>query len=110
MNPILPSLALALIASTASPVTAAPPQQAQAAATADVERAVADRFCLRETGSLVTAQRNARVARADRANRDAAARPDCVAASGRSYSREDLDRTGSVDTAEALRRLDPAIR
>lgn len=28
---------------------------------------------------------------------------------GRSYSRDDIDRTGSVDLADALQRLDPSI-
>lgn len=35
---------------------------------------------------------------------------DCIAANGRVYSREDLERTGQIDIADALRRLDPAIR
>jgi hypothetical protein len=34
---------------------------------------------------------------------------ECSPAVGRSYSQEDLDRTGALTTAEALRRLDPAI-
>lgn len=29
---------------------------------------------------------------------------------GRSYSRDDLDRTGQVDLADALRRIDPSVR
>jgi hypothetical protein len=33
----------------------------------------------------------------------------CATAAGRAYSRADLDRTGSIDLADALRRLDPAI-
>jgi hypothetical protein len=28
---------------------------------------------------------------------------------GRSYSRDELDRTGAIDTAEALKRLDPSL-
>lgn len=35
---------------------------------------------------------------------------DCVPVPGRSYTRDDLERTGAVDTSEALRRLDPALR
>jgi hypothetical protein len=34
---------------------------------------------------------------------------ECSAATGRSYSKDDLDRTGAATTAEALRRLDPSI-
>ena len=29
---------------------------------------------------------------------------------GRSYSRDELDRTGEVDLADALRRIDPSVR
>ena len=45
--------------------------------------------CLRETGSRIA--------------------PDgrCIAAAGRSYSREDLQRTGMPTTAEAIRRAQP---
>jgi hypothetical protein len=41
-------------------------------------------------------------------SRLAADNADC-SAFGRSYSREDIDRTGSVTAAEALRLLDPSI-
>ena len=33
----------------------------------------------------------------------------CTAAPGRSYTREDLERTGSTNTTEALQRLDPSV-
>jgi len=59
-----------------------------------------DRFCIRETGSRVTAARNARSKRAEQ---------ECVNAGGRVYTRDDIDRTGSVDVKDALRRLDPSI-
>ena len=57
---------------------------------------VSDRNCLKETGSRL------------------APRPDskgrkCVNATGRSYTREDMDRTGAIDLQDALRRLDPAV-
>lgn len=35
-------------------------------------------------------------------------RSNCIA-NGRSYTREDLDRTGQVDVGEALRKLDPRL-
>jgi hypothetical protein len=65
-------------------------------------------FCLRSTGSRIAP-------RARPADRDAIAgskdkRPACVAANGRVYTREDLDTTGAIDIADALRRLDPSIR
>ena len=59
-----------------------------------------DRFCIRETGSRVTAARNARSKRAEQ---------ECTTAGGRVYTREDIDRTGSADIKDALRRLDPSI-
>ena len=60
-----------------------------------------DRFCIRETGSRITAARNARSRRAEQ---------ECVTGGGRVYTREDIDRTGSADIKDALRRLDPSIR
>ncbi|WP_024891151.1 hypothetical protein [Luteimonas huabeiensis] len=66
------------------------------------ERAAAnERFCIQETGSRIVATRNAR----SRGERDA-----CVSAGGRVYTREEIDRTGSADMRDALRRLDPSIR
>ncbi|MFL6587109.1 MAG: hypothetical protein ACJ8GV_09525 [Luteimonas sp.] len=59
-----------------------------------------DRFCIRETGSRVTAARNARSKRAEQ---------ECITGGGRVYTREDIDRTGSVDVKDALRRLAPSI-
>ncbi|MBB6598690.1 hypothetical protein [Luteimonas sp. MC1825] len=60
-----------------------------------------DRFCIQDTGSRVVAARNARSKSDEK---------DCVAAGGRVYTREDIDRTGSVDIQDALRKLDPSIR
>jgi len=69
---------------------------------ARAERAAAnERFCLRETGSRITASRDART----RGERDA-----CINAGGRVYTREEIERTGAVDLQDALRRLDPSIR
>ena len=59
-----------------------------------------DRFCIRETGSRVTAARNARSKRADQ---------ECTTGGGRVYTREDIERTGTVDIKDALRRLDPSV-
>lgn len=64
--------------------------------------ASADRpFCLRETGSQITTRYNSR-----REERD----KQCVSANGRAYSREDIERTGETDLADALRKLDTSIR
>ena len=55
----------------------------------------ADRNCLRHTGTRIAARHRSG--------------EECVAAIGRSHTRDDLDRTGEVDMAEALRKLDPAV-
>lgn len=51
-----------------------------------------DRNCLRETGSLIPAKKG-----------------ECLPVTGRSYSREELQRTGAQDNARALQMLDPGI-
>lgn len=73
-------------------------------ASANDRDAVSDHTCLRQTGSRIVASANAR---AD-AGKDKSKRQ-CTSAPGRSYSREDIDRTGAVDLADALRRLDPSV-
>ncbi|MGY1425473.1 hypothetical protein [Lysobacter sp. A289] len=128
---------LALIVLIALPVCVAQagepvPASAQAvAAQAEVSERDARHNCMRYTGSHIVRSRTGRaerVARADdtgRADADheqmdheqmdhqrvASLEPeDCVNANGRVYSRSDLSRTGEVDLADALRKLDPAIR
>ncbi|QWF15671.1 hypothetical protein [Lysobacter capsici] len=56
------------------------------------KKRLSDAQCLRETGSRIQSR----------------SKRDC-AAYGRSYSRDDLNGTGEVDVASALRRLDPAV-
>lgn len=54
----------------------------------------AERNCIRHTGTRMKVR-----------DRDG-----CIAiAPGRSYSRDDIERTGETDVADALRRLDPSI-
>jgi len=53
-----------------------------------------DRNCLRETGSHIVNKGNKKT---------------CINANGKSFSRADIERTGTTDLADALRRLDPAI-
>lgn len=64
------------------------------------------RDCLRQTGSRIVARDS--VPRSARERNDRISQR-CIAASGRVYSREDIERTGQVDIADALRMLDPAI-
>ena len=71
---------------------AAPDPVAEAAA-----EPLADRNCLRQTGSRIVARHNAKGRKA------------CVPMPGRAYTRDDLDRTGQVNIADALRMLDPAV-
>ena len=100
-------LAFAASAQTAAPAAAEPadPQTTDAAPTdasakqdkADAKKnELADRNCLQYTGS--------RLIRADSKGRK------CANATGRSYSKEDIDRTGAIDLRDALRKLDPSVR
>jgi hypothetical protein len=51
-----------------------------------------DRNCLRNTGSLIPAKKG-----------------ECLPVTGRSYSGDELRRTGHPDTARALQTLDPSV-
>jgi hypothetical protein len=100
MNRIVISLILSAFAFGANAQTPAPDATAQVQnQSADVTvisggaGRTSDRYCLRETGSHIVSKQ----------------RKSCVNASGRAYSREDIDRTGAVDLADALRRLDPSV-
>jgi hypothetical protein len=52
-----------------------------------------DRMCVQHTGSLIPPKQGK-----------------CLPVAGRSYSAEDLQRTGTPNTATALQMLDPSIR
>ena len=96
-------LAAALAFGLATAAMAAP--QNQSAPTADQTAAAAtsasqsnsavkpgDRNCLRDTGSLIKPTPG-----------------QCLPVSGRSYSRQDIDRTGARTLGPALRDLDPSV-
>ena len=91
------------------PGCATSPQAAQssampaAASVASRDDKRADRYCLRATGSRIVVRDSATGEAPDFDKR-------CLALGGRAYSREDLAGTGEVDLADALRKLDPAIR
>ncbi|MGH8028160.1 MAG: hypothetical protein ACREO0_15690 [Pseudoxanthomonas sp.] len=97
------SLAFAASAQNAAPAAAEPtaPQAAPANAASvhqdknDAKDEIADRNCLKHTGS--------RVIRADSKGRK------CAIAAGRAYNRDDIDRTGAIDLKDAIRKLDPAV-
>ena len=71
-------------------------------------RDVRDHNCLRETGSLITTAQNQRALRRARAQHDATVDVRC-ASFGRAYTHDELQRSGAIDLADALRQLDPAI-
>lgn len=58
---------------------------------------LSDRNCLRETGSRIVARQNAK------------GQKRCTGMPGHAYTREDLDRTGQINTADALRTLDASV-
>ena len=70
------------------------------------ERPLDDHYCLRYTGSLITASRNLRD---EMRPSKTSGKPRCAPVTGRSWSREDLERTGALNTLDALRMLDPAV-
>ena len=90
--------ALLAIAAPAMAQQPAPPQAPPAAPATDAggeaDRKV-DRHCLKETGTHIRARSGERR---------------CSAFAGRVWTREDLDRTGHVNIADALRTLDVSIR
>jgi hypothetical protein len=92
MISLLGAFAFAAAAQTPTPADA-PVQDTAITANADAkDKNVSDRLCLKQTGTRISA-RNQR----------------CTAI-GRAYSRSDINGTGEVDLADALRKLDPSIR
>lgn len=81
-------------AQSATPVAEAQTNHAvtQSASTAHPVPKPGDRNCLRDTGSLIPAKKG-----------------ECLPVAGRSYSAEELRRTGMQNNARALQALDPSI-
>ena len=61
-----------------------------------------DHYCVKHTGSRLMIED-------DRADKTRTFRNACIDAGGRVYTREEIERTGEKDIAEALRKLDPRI-
>jgi hypothetical protein len=105
------SLALLLASAAASAQTATVEASTQAQTpdmvvtgqTDQDDRDLRSRTCIRSTGSRIVAARNERAAKEGKPQR-------CVASSGKVYTRRDLDSTGHVDIADALRSLDTSMR
>lgn len=109
---LLLAVALSLCGFAAQAQSAAP--EAVAVSQQDMQatppKASDDPHCLRYTGSLITASRNARDD--DQQGSDAGASSDrgrCIYSSGRAYSQDDLRRTGETDIGRALQMLDPSV-
>lgn len=86
----------ATAATPAAPATAATPVAAAGETTvitpANTAKPELDPGCVRESGT--------RIKKRDKKG--------CTGAPGSSYSRADIDRTGAVDTADAIRKLSPS--
>lgn len=122
MNRMTPTLIAACLLATTFVVSAqsAPATEAAAPAQADMQLAAqadlgqADATASNVPGDKVAEQTpynclqytGSRIRTADRKT----GKPACAQGPGRSYSRDDLDRTGQVDIADALRHLDPSIK
>lgn len=91
---------LAFAASAQDPAATTKPGAVERSAQAE-DKAFDDRNCLRETGT--------RIATRIKPKQDKQDRKGCVAGTGRSYTGEDLRRTGYHDLSDALRSLDPAV-
>lgn len=87
--PVEPAAQLAAQADARADASADASADAQAQ---PAKKKLSDARCLRQTGSRIQSK----------------SKQDC-AAYGRSYSRDDLNGTGEVDVASALRKLDPAV-
>lgn len=104
---LLGALAFAAIAQAAEPQPT-PASDTMASTQSDLKKPpVSDAYCLRHTGTRIASRAT------DKADANAAAagksRTCSNGAIGRAYTREDLDRTGDINLADALRKLDPAI-
>jgi len=84
----------AAFAQTSPPVRAEQASQIEKQASTSGHRLIkpGDRNCLRDTGSHIPAKKG-----------------ECLSVTGRSYSREELQRTGAPNNARALQMLDPSI-
>ena len=90
MGTIMATLCAAMAAGCATNST--PEADAARLASGTAGKDSSQEFCVRETGSRIKMQEGK-----------------CIGP-GRTYTREELERTGAIDTAEALQRLDPRIR
>lgn len=102
MISLVGALAFAAVAQAAQPRDSAASDQPAAVQGEANKPALSDAYCLRHTGTRITH-------RADKRVDPGKARTCSSGMIGRVYTRDDLDRTGEVDIADALRKLDPSI-
>ncbi|KQY51743.1 hypothetical protein [Lysobacter sp. Root494] len=106
---LLGAVAFTAMVQAAEP-QATPASDTTAAARADANKPPAsDAYCLRHTGTRITSRAADKV---DASASTASARKSRTCSNGaigRAYTRDDLDRTGDINLADALRKLDPAI-
>jgi hypothetical protein len=96
MISLLGAFAFAAAAQTPTPADAPPVQDEAITAKVDAtDKNVSDRLCLKQTGTRIPARATSSGQR-------------CTAI-GRVYSRSDINGTGEVDMADALRKLDTSI-
>jgi len=101
MISLLGALAFTAAAQTMPPQTTAA-ADAPTATQADAKKPeINDAYCLRHTGTRILSRTDS--------GKTGKARTCNTSAIGRAYTREDLDRTGEINIADALRKLDPAI-
>ena len=108
---ILPALLACACAfgASAQDATVAAEVDAEAKATQSTEDTankdrIAERHCLRATGSRVLTMQNAKAGKADKADKH------CAIGPGRVHTSEDIQHTGTTSLGEALRRLEPSSR
>lgn len=94
---LLGALAFTAAAQTAPQTTPVTDMPTDAQTEAVNKSEIDDAYCLRHTGSRVIQRTDNRKTRT------------CANAIGRAYNRDDLDRTGEINIADALRKLDPAV-
>ena len=87
-----------------APAPAPAPADPAVAKEAEATTPESPHHCMQATGSRVTMAQNARAEREGKPTRR------CTAAPGKVYTADDLDRTGAVNIADALRMLDTGIR
>lgn len=85
--------ALAQQAPAPQPATTAPAKATTAKPDQHAVPAPGSRNCIRDTGSHIPPPKG-----------------QCLPVAGRSYSQQDIQRTGAVDVGQALQMLDPSVR